>query len=593
MPLCRTLQNTRTFPRCNALIQAMRPCGLAKLIVLGLGVGFAHLPEAGAETASTIIPSERKTVWNPGLNTVGGIKHRTTVCAHVSASKYGNGSQNASIGIQRAINTCPIGQVVKLSAGQFKISKTIIVNKGITVRGEGPALTKLKMPTETESRGGVILIGTLWPKLFQPVNLVRDGIKGTNSIVLARNPGLAVGEIVAIDQLTDPDLTKWGYKRCQNPDNACRRWFTRQNRPIGQILEIASINGNTIRFTTQLHIDFKTARAAQLTRITDSSGRKYVVPAVKYAGVENLHVSGGDKNGQGNIRLSHAAYSWIKGVESSHQLGSSIRISLSFRCVVRDSYIHTTRNPSPGGGGYGLSISFYSSDNLVENNIIWNMNKVMVMQSTGGGNVIAYNYMEDGWISYNTNWVETGLNASHMAGSHMELFEGNLSFNFHSDNTWGNAIYISVFRNHLTGKRLSHPPLKLTDGNARAVGLPEGHWWYTFVGNVLGMPNQNPKPRMWHLGFNPEDRNASADAKVVSTLIRDGNFEFATNRLHWDRKPQVIPASLYLTGKPAFFGSYRWPWVDALGKTKTYRLPAKVRFDAGTPFALPPGGTRP
>jgi hypothetical protein len=27
----------------------------------------------------------------------------------------------------------------------------------------------------------------------------------------------------------------------------------------------------------------------------------------------------------------------------------------------------------------------------------------------------------------------------------------------------------------------------------------------------------------------------------------------------------------------------RWPWVDALGPVKTFALPAKARYDAGTP----------
>jgi len=49
--------------------------------------------------------------------------------------------------------------------------------------------------------------------------------------------------------------------------------------------------------------------------------------------------------------------------------------------------------------------------------------------------------------------------------------------------------------------------------------------------------------------------------------------------VHWDRAPQPIPDSLYLSGKPAFFGVNPWPWVDALGTTKTAVLPARQRFD--------------
>ena len=327
---------------------------------------------------------------------------------------------------------------------------------------------------------------------------------------------------------------------------------------------------------------------------------------VKYAGVEDLYVSGGGNN---NITMSGAAYSWVKGVESDQHEGHSIGVYGSFRGVVRDLYVHSTRNPNPGGGGYGLAISRASSDMLVENNIVWNMNKVMVMQSAGGGNVIAYNYMEDGWISYNTGWVETGLNSSHMAGTQTALFEGNQAFNFDSDNTWGNSTHVTVFRNHLTAKRRGIPPVNLIGdtGNRRAIGLMEGHWWYTIVGNVLGTAGQSPAPfssltyeavypwngevsPMFILGYNPENWNAPPDPKVLSTLIRAGNYDYVTNQVHWeDLHEQSLPHSLYLTSKPEFFGSYKWPWVDPTGTTKVYALPARARFDAGTPFAGPPG----
>ena len=73
---------------------------------------------------------------------------------------------------------------------------------------------------------------------------------------------------------------------------------------------------------------------------------------------------------------------------------------------------------------------------------------------------------------------------------------------------------------------------------------------------------------------------------VLSTVLREGNFDYVTNQVHWDTTAQTIPASLYLTSKPAFFGSLPWPWVDPTGATKLHTLPAKARFE-GTPLPLP------
>jgi hypothetical protein len=51
-----------------------------------------------------------------------------------------------------------------------------------------------------------------------------------------------------------------------------------------------------------------------------------------------------------------------------------------------------------------------------------------------------------------------------------------------------------------------------------------------------------------------------------------------------------LPTSMYLAGRPAFFDAgrgYDWPWVDPLGETKLHVLPAKARYDTGTPFVQP------
>jgi len=563
------------------------PMTPVRMCVIGCLAALAAAASASAEESGfTLIPAERLTTWNPGIP--GGVPVRTTVCAKVEAATYGNGTQDATAGIQAALDACRVGQVVQLSAGDFKITSALRITKGIVLRGLGPGQTKLKMPAGTNAN--LITVGIQWFKLVQSTNLASDAKKGSRVAVLAKNPGLTRGEIVAIDQLTTPGISEWSAK--SPPGDPSRTWFTRPDRPLGQIMEVESVHGNEITFTTPFHIGFQTKYAAELSRFANFENGP-VVPAVKYAGVEDLYVYGGS-GGQGNIWFSNAAYSWIKNVESDYQNGPSIAIHASFRCVVRDSYIHSTQSPAPGGGGYGFSFSQYSADNLLENNISWNMNKVMVMRASGGGNVIAYNYMQDGWIHTTPGWVEVGLNASHMTCPHSELFEGNESFNFDGDNTWGNAVYITVFRNHLTGKRRSAPPLQLKDlQNVRAVGLMAGHKWYSFVGNVLGTADQGkgfvyeaPFPwtdnpiGLWRLGYDPENWKAPPDPNVTSTVLREGNYDYATNQVHWGKGPQPLPPSLYLKSKPAFFGNDPWPWVDPTGPAKLFTLPARARFDA-------------
>ena len=198
-----------------------------------------------------------------------------------------------------------------------------------------------------------------------------------------------------------------------------------------------------------------------------------------------------------------------------------------------------------------------------------------------------------------------------MTTPHYELFEGNEGFNIGGDARWGNAVYITFFRNHATGVRRSLDGLGLTDvGNRYAAGTQAGHWWYNFVGNVLGYSGmkpgpggssfvyegqsyQNPVP-MWKLGNGDSVGHPDYDPQVAATALRDGNYDYYTNEVRWhgiggnvgDGTPQTIPASLYLTSKPAFFGSLPWPWVDPTGTTKLYTLPARARFDGPAAASL-------
>jgi hypothetical protein len=488
--------------------------------------------------------------------------------------------------------------VVLLGPGDFHISPDGLemTRSGITLRGSGPESTRLLKNPEV-NWFPVICMGNRWSGdkfLSASIDLAANGIKESQTITLASapDPPLSSGEIVLLDQKTNSALTEWSPD--SPPGDESRAWFCRMDRPISQVMEVESAAGTAVTFTTPLHIDFLTEFEAQLARYGEEWMGPDPRPATKWTGVEDLYF---EKGSDGNITLNVCAYCWVKNVESTHTDGSSIDLTSCFRCEIRDSYIHTSDNPNPGGGGYLLSLSRGSSENLIENNIFWNANKVMVMRATGGGNVIAYNYFEDGWIEYQPGWVESGANASHMTTAHYELFEGNQAFNFDGESTWGNAIYITALRNHFTGKRRSIPPLELTDeGFPRAVSLHHGHWWYSFIGNVLGYSGMDPSPYssyayetfypwnsdsvgMWILGvgydWGPED------PQVRATIIRHGNYDYVTNSVIWDPAiaDHAIPNSLYLAEKPDFFGNRTWPWVEPEGEARLFTLSARERFD--------------
>ena len=598
-------------------------------------------PVPTAAGGPALIPPARLTAWSPGMP--GGVPARTTVCANVSATTYGNGTQDATAGIQAALDACPAGRVVQLSAGSFQVNNYLLIHSGITLRGAGPGVTTLTKTNGAHARLSktqpidpstyqydtqpIIIVGpNRWPKTDDTTSqaLVLDGSQGATSVTVANAAGFAAGQIVLVDELSGaswqntpngfPGAAKvwagdrvawnmhWPLQQYQD-DNSfsdangpydldgttrvvphAMSWFSRQDRPTNELKDIASVSGNTITFTTPLTISYRTNHTAQVTRPMADSVH------VKNAGVEDLTTVGG---ADGQVRFENAAYSWAKNIEVTQWIGEGVAINTSFRVELRDSYIHTGSWPTPGGAGYAVSFAGGSSQVLVENNILSDTNKVMVMRSSGAGSVVGYNYADDGWISYDQGWQEVGINASHMSGPHHVLFEGNYSQNADSDYTHGNAIYLTFFRNWLSGHRKSFADIS----NVRAVGLAYGSWWDSFVGNVLGLPGQMAgwtyeDPAMtsigaqwgndsiWKLGYDPERWTMVPDPQVLSTVIREGNFDYVTNQVHWTSAAQQLPPSLYLTSKPTFFGTNPWPWVDPTGATKVFTLPARARFDA-------------
>ena len=74
---------------------------------------------------------------------VGGIPNRTTVCA--TLGPLGEGKDDTA-NIQKAIEACPLGQVVLLAAGAFTVDEGhyVLLNRGVTLRGAGPGVTTLQ-----------------------------------------------------------------------------------------------------------------------------------------------------------------------------------------------------------------------------------------------------------------------------------------------------------------------------------------------------------------------------------------------------------------------------------------------------------------
>jgi hypothetical protein len=620
---------------------------------------------SGTGSATYALPSERNFAWNPGLMSKGGIpSSKSPVCNSTPLVPTGTADDSAQINAQ--ISRCRAGSVVQLGAGTFLIGKGqyIAINKGVVLRGVAAGLTILKNPLNVFATPAfqqaadptpLVIIGPgRWVNpdgdarcqgltAYQPAHmqvLSTDAVQGSASVTVAKGSIFSSGEMVLLDETSgagwQPDVSQLSTSIWASPDyavtwqlhkpavsgiddplatgvtpstannyagtgtgNDAACWFSRQDRPQNEIKEIATVKGNTITFTSPLTKGYRVSHYAELTTYSGSNA------PVQNAGIEQVTLVGG---GDGAVRFESSLYSWARNIEVTEWYGEGVAINNSFRDELRDSYVHDAAWAQPGGAGYAISLASGSSEALIENNVVVKANKVMVVRSSGAGSVVGYNYMDHGYIATTEAWIEVGLNASHMVGPHMVLFEGNQSFNMDSDATHGNSTYSVYFRNYSTSARsvfksdyTGHTVDDANDvpgpanGPKRAAGAMRYSYWMTFVGNVLGQPQLKGargyrddeakapwRPTTWLMGWNDKSPY-TVDTQVAATAVRDGNWDTLLGKQTWlTGSAGPLPDSLYLTGKPAFFGSNRWPWVDPTTGA-TYTLPAQARFSAGTP----------
>ena len=623
----------------------------SSLLLVPLAIAFlAHAQPASAG----IIPADRATVWNPGIP--GGIPGdgdatRPATVWLPSGNPYagysvnpalGNGSTDATSAINSAITSAGSAasasarKIVLLAPGTYRTSGVISIGRSnVTLRGSGQRVTIIDH--RRASDWAAISIGsTVGDFSSTPVvNVVGGALKGASTITVASASGFNVGDILQIDQVADGTangpagwvwkLDSWWSMRSPYADfsgggGLQGKFPDSPNgyRPISQRVEVLAKSGNVLtiydpgtRRGSPLHIAFPAAQDPEVWRAAGGTA-----DVVRYTGLENLSVWSAAASGDAKdmVVMNGAAYSWIKDIETDGSkntwAGRHIHLQNAvYRSEVRGSYSHNSSNYNQGSNAYGIIYS--GSDCLIEDNIVRELNKPVLGETSGGGNVIAYNYVDEAIIGSLTNsWQETAINMSHGSFCHSDLFEGNHTPNVGVDSTHGNNGWGVFFRNWVTGRNSSGR----TNAYLRAIYVDGWQREMTSVGNVLGSPSFRPDylilspatgvnpvyggvssiyllgSNAWELGTGCKPgADYMDDGQAESLFYRHLDFDYKTNSQYDNpsNPEKTLPDSLYLTGKPAFFGSRPWPWVDPAGATKVQTLPPRRVTMPGAPPPTP------
>ena len=414
-----------------------------------------------------------------------------------------------------------------------------------------------------------------------PIALTRDAVKETTTVQIGASASqFKAGDLAVIDEVDDADVRQ----------GDCPYFKRVDRRSTSERVEVAAVDAanGTLTLSSPLHWTFRSAgpHLAQIARVTQA--------LTKWAGIEGVALKGGSNpgyNGEmaGGIDVSNAAYCWIKDVQTDATIGGMhVSMSGTFRCVVRDGYFHHSANYGFGADCYGIVLRCGAADNLVENNVVRYMNKPILFNVSGGGNVIGYNYVDNSWATP-PEWQEVNID-THCAFPHMELMEGNYAPHMGATITHGNAGYLTYFRNYASGQFAPPAVAGSTarqSGQLSALQFDSGDINMTVIGNVLGSSAAND------LGTAPVSQvyvgsgSSSAIFRIPSmsdiaftSLWVHGNYDTVTPGVVWNPaiSERALPASFYLSSRPAWWpAGNAWPWAGSDLNPRVGTLPAKAR----------------
>lgn len=549
-----------------------------------------------SSSIAEVVPSSRRINWARGyVGVPGGIPNRTKIFCNVRVSipgtnivAKGDGIANDAPAIQAALKACPSNQVVFLPAGRYLAKDCLTIkNDGVTLRGEGMGKTVIVVDTANNC-SGFLSIGTFRESPAAERQILSGFQKGSSNIIVSSTAGLTADKtLLKIWHTNLPTV-----KHVGSTINMTR-----------QMAKVVKIENTKVTFWPPLVYDF-----------TNNPTFKYHdLFLTQYSGVEDLTITALSNISAYLVSFQQTFGCWLKGVETHKATAAHVFGFYTVLNEVRSCYVHEAFSYGANSGA-GIELYTHNTGFLIEDNVIESAFPSTMLSGSSSGCVVAYNYSHN--PQSGSVLIGGDFNCNHGPHNVMNLYEGNVGSMLQSDGYFGSASEITAYRNHFSG---SHPTLTL---NQKAIDLCRWSRNFNIVGNVLGLPNWKGAyetftnnytykfPTIFRMGYpgmanngyngtNPPASNIDAlDLGVAATVLRHGNFDYATGKTNWDSRlpDRALPASLYLPAKPAWWpAAVRWPAIGPDQQPMVGLIPAQWRFlnspDSEAPQRLRQGST--
>jgi hypothetical protein len=540
-------------------------------------------------SSAEIIPANRSAPWQGNVGVPGGIPARTTIYKNIVTDLGADptGAQDCAPIMQRAINSCPPGQVVYIPAGIFKLDSRVytVFKQNFTLRGAGAGVTIIK----SNASNGYFLFGSQqWPPPSTYIPIIAGATTGSNTITVSDTSAFSVDQPMSI---APAPLPVWAHNLGGFPDSSHTMRIT---------FKVRSKTSTTVTFDPPCPFDFS-GMNPQARPFKGPADGQYFVQGV---GVEDLTMDMSNSTTFCAIEFEQAWGCWIKGVEVNGAYSRQMRFGTLVRGEIRECYTHDTQGSGPNHEG--IDFDGDCCWNLVEDNICnkGGASPIQFGDSTGANscNVVAYNYV------VNTDLGFWDISFNHNPHDMLNLAEGNVIDNFKDDGYFGSSSHNTLFRNRIAGQiSLKHFSnyYNIAGNVLGTTGVPAYETEqvnYNFITIYeLGFPNignhfyagitEATDPPNYHLFRNvlSDPDNQKLDRNVKATILRHGNFDYFNNSTIWDPAipDHTIPASLYLIGKPSWWGLLPWPAIGSDLNPMVSQIPAEYRFVNGRPTPPP------
>jgi hypothetical protein len=614
-----------------------------------IGLAVLALPAVPVQKARAVysFPASRVINWSTA-GVTGGIPSRTTVYKTLQASSYGNGSTDASGAINSALSSCPAGQVVLLSAGTFKIAATIKVPSNVTLRGSGPQSTILSM---TGKGIGVLIGGHMAPygsaaTSSSNATAISSGYtKGSTSLVLNGSlSGLTTGSLLWLSELNDASVPVTAHG-----GGGLGSWCDDglgSTRNLGQVVRVTSVSGKTIGIDPAMNTTYSGGLSPLAILVTNAPTTGAGVESLQvyannsglssnfaFQGTYNCWISNVESNfsDADHVEVDFSTHDTVADSyfhdSFRHTAGSSdsdlLLETWSTANLIQNNVfrrLHASVMLREGTAGNVIAYNYFDGDfdsgalsvlmypiafhgahpeyNLFEGNVANMVNDDSIWGSssnetyfrnwfTGTSLICSPTNNSRGTISCSPVGTQgaSGVNAWWANQANRPVAFGFLST---ANNLAGNVVGSSQLLSLMKMTKMlvwSKGVSRAYQGTAYGYSMgfggsgagDSGTWSACGQSGYLGSP--------W----------CSDNSEAYSTGIIQGDYSYADGSTNWayggykdpNSSDHVLPSSMYLGAKPAFFGSTPWPAIgpDVTGGNDSsghvHYIPAQVCYTQG------------